>query len=458
MANIRVKNKPAPPAGPLRSIDLFLIAMGGVIGSGLITLIGPSIGATGYSVWLAYAAAILLGFFMIFPIMIASSTVRISGALYSLCGNLASPKLAGMMSYTYMITVLSNALFAIALRTYLGELVPALDTKWTAVIALTVFFIINLLGLNVFAKVSSVMTWILFGGLLLYIFYGIPQISQPLFQFGGESFFKGGFGGFFTATFLLIYSTQGYYLAIFYGADSKCATRDVPKAMLFCIPALIILYIGVTIVTAGVLPMEQTAGKTLTVVAMSIMPKALAIIFILAGPIMALTTTLNTGLSSNMYPLRQACHDGWLPKSFAKENKFGIPWKIMTYEYLIALIPIMLDFNISLITNNIQLVYTFINVFTILGIWNIPKKYPEAWGRSKFHMSNGLFYTFMCLAIAVNGVIFVKSIVALSGPVAIGNSLLLGAAVVLGLVTSKKGNVEIETSVWDNNGEGADEF
>lgn len=402
--NIHVKNKPAPPAGTLSTTALFLISMGGVIGSGLITLIGPSIAVTGYSVWLAYASAILLGFFMIFPILLAGSTLRISGALYSLCGNLANPKFAGMMSYTYMITVLSNALFAIALRTYLGELFPALDTRWTAVAALTIFYIVNLLGLNLFAKVSSVMTWILFGGLLLYIVYGLPQISQPLFHMAGDSFFTGGFKGFFTATFLLIYSTQGYYIAIFYGADAKKATRDVPKAMLMCLSALILLYIGVTIVTAGVLPMEETAGKTLTVVAMNIMPKSLAVIFILCGPIMALTTTLNTGLSSNMYPIRQACHDGWLPRSFAVENKYGIPWKIMTYEYLIALIPIMLNFNISTITNNIQLIYTFINVFTIIGIWNIPKKYPEAWAKSRFHMPNGLFYLFMCIAIGINGI------------------------------------------------------
>lgn len=457
MSNITTRNKPTPPAGSLKTVDLFLISMGGVIGSGLITLIGPSIGATGYSVWLAYAAAILLGFFMIFPIMIAGSTLRLGGALYSLCGNLASPKLAGMMSYTYMITVLSNALFAIALRTYLGEIFPQLNTPWTAVIALTIFYVINLLGMDIFAKVSSVMTWILFGGLLLFIIYGIPQINQPIFSLAGDEFFAGGFKGFFTATFLLIYSTQGYYIAIFYGANAKKATRDVPRAMLLCLPVLIILYIGVAIVNAGALPISQTAGKTLTVVAMSIMPKALAIVFILCGPIMALTTTLNTGLSSNMFPIRQACHDGWLPRSFAKENRYGIPWKIMTYEYLIALIPIALGFNISLITNNIQLIYTFINVFTILGVWNIPKKYPDAWKKSKLHMPGGLFYTFMCIAIGINGIIFVKSVLTLTPAIAIGNTLLLASAVILGLVTSAKGTVTIETSVWTDNGKGCDD-
>ena len=129
----------------------------------------------------------------------------------------------------------------------------------------------------------------------------------------------------------------------------------------------------------------------------------------------------------------------------------------MTYEYLIALIPIALGFNISLITNNIQLIYTFINVFTILGVWNIPKKYPDAWKKSKLHMPGGLFYTFMCIAIGINGIIFVKSVLTLTPAIAIGNTLLLASAVILGLVTSAKGTVTIETSVWTDNGKGCDD-
>jgi APA family basic amino acid/polyamine antiporter len=254
-----------------------------------------------------------------------------------------------------------------------------------------------------------------------------------------------------------MYSTQGYYIAIFYGAGAKKATRDIPKAILLCIPFLIILYVGVAIVNVGVLPLEETAGKTLIVAAKNIMPPTLATVFIIAGPIMALTTTLNANFSMNMYPLRQACRDGWLPRSFATENRYGIPWKVLTYQYLIALIPLLLNFNITLITNNIQLVLTCINVFVVLGIWNIPKKFPEAWAKSKLHMPKGLFYMFMCIAIGINGIIFVNSLLSLTPAVAIGNSVLLIAAVALGLITSKKGNVIIETSVWTDNGAGSDD-
>lgn len=454
---VQVVNKPAPPAGKLNTVDLYAISMGAVIGAGVITLIGPAMAATGLSVWLAYATAILLGFFMVFPMIIASTTVRIAGGLYSVCADMSHPRFAGMMSYTYLVTSVSNALFAISLGVYINSLIPALPQRLIAVSMLIIFYVINLFGVSVFARAAKLMTWILFVGLLLFITMGVPQISNPIFSFSSPDFFTGGFKGFFTATFLLIYSTQGYYIAFFYGADAKKATRDIPKAMALCIPSLIILYLGVCFVHEGVLPIPEVINQPLTVTAMAIMPKALYIAFIVGGPIMALTTTLNTGLSSGIYPIRQACLDGWLPRKFASENRFGVSWKILTYMFLLATIPLILNFDITMITNNIQLVYTFINVFTMISIMNMPKKYPDAWAKSKLHMPKGLFMFFIFLSLAINAVIFVKSIFALTAPVAIGNCIVLGGAIVAGFVVSKRGNVRIETSVWTDDGESIEE-
>ena len=55
-----IKNKPEPAPGILKRSDLFAIAVGGVIGSGMVTLIGPAMAYTGYSVWLAYLVAIIM--------------------------------------------------------------------------------------------------------------------------------------------------------------------------------------------------------------------------------------------------------------------------------------------------------------------------------------------------------------------------------------------------------------
>ena len=78
-----IVNKPEPKPGILERSDLFAIAVGMVIGSGMVTLIGPAMAYTGYSVWLAYLTAIVMGFFMVFPYIILGGTMRVAGGPYS---------------------------------------------------------------------------------------------------------------------------------------------------------------------------------------------------------------------------------------------------------------------------------------------------------------------------------------------------------------------------------------
>lgn len=73
-----IVNKPEPKPGILERGDLFAIAVGMVIGSGMVTLIGPAMAYTGYSVWLAYLTAIVMGFFMVFPYIILGGTMRVA--------------------------------------------------------------------------------------------------------------------------------------------------------------------------------------------------------------------------------------------------------------------------------------------------------------------------------------------------------------------------------------------
>ena len=48
-----IVNTSEPRPGILGRGDMFAIAVGMVIGSGMVTLIGPAMAYTGYSVWLA---------------------------------------------------------------------------------------------------------------------------------------------------------------------------------------------------------------------------------------------------------------------------------------------------------------------------------------------------------------------------------------------------------------------
>lgn len=64
-----IVNTPEPKPGILERGDLFAIAVGMVIGSGMVTLIGPAMAMTGYSVWLAYLQLSLWDFLWYFRIL-----------------------------------------------------------------------------------------------------------------------------------------------------------------------------------------------------------------------------------------------------------------------------------------------------------------------------------------------------------------------------------------------------
>lgn len=84
---IKVVHEPEPKPGSLGKPELYALAIGQVIGAGVITLIVPAIKMTGYSAWLAYFAAIIMGFVMILPTVLfpprsawAAAIIRCSAA------------------------------------------------------------------------------------------------------------------------------------------------------------------------------------------------------------------------------------------------------------------------------------------------------------------------------------------------------------------------------------------
>lgn len=378
-----IVNTPEPKPGILERGDLFAIAVGMVIGSGMVTLIGPAMAMTGYSVWLAYLTAIVMGFFMVFPYIILGGTMRVAGGPYSIVTNLSGVSAGGLVAYTKLVTPILNSSFALALGLYVNNLLPGITVKAIAVVGICILFVLNLLGMDIFAKVSKILSTILLITMVLYVVFGLTQIKQPIFQFSGDKMFTGGFKGFMLAALLLINSAAVYK------------------------------------------------------------------IFMIGGPIMAIITTLNGVFNDVRYPLAQAAKDGWLPKFILKENRFGAPYLIYTYTLIVVLIPIVTDMSIVTITNIFQVITFFMNVTVVYAISRLPKRYPEAWAKNKFHFSNGALYTFCTVSIIIYTVIFVKGIFSIKVSYAVAAVIVMLALILIGIYLTKKGGIRIETSLWD---------
>ena len=448
-SNDNLKRVPTPPPGKLGKSELYAIAIGFVIGAGIITLIGPAVALTGASTWLAYFAAIVLGFLLIMPILFLTATLRLGGGYYSMIAGLAGIRPAGMYAVAFLVQPLLLSLFGLSLGVYLESLWPALNVRYVGIASLTFFYIVNLLGIHWMAKVQKWMVVPLIGALLMFIIAGVPQITHTPFAFSSENFFSGGAKGFMSAVYLFSYSTYGYALVMCCGKEAKNSTRDIPWSILMSIPTLIVLYCGVAIVATCVLPLEQVANKPLTYVAEEILSKPLFILFIIGGPVMALSTTMNANIAYFAIPIHQSCVDGWFPKSFATKNRFGVPWKILTFIYLIGIIPLMLDYSITTITRNMMLLNSTMSFLYSYAYYQLPKKYPEAWAKSKLHMPNPLYYAMVTISLLAYITVFIDSIHSLTPTIVIVSLGAIAICMAFGFVRSKSPDVEVETPMWD---------
>lgn len=448
-ANVRVEHTPEPPKGSLGRSELLAISVGQVIGAGVVTLVGPAIYYTGSSVWVAYLTAIILGLIYVLPIAFITSTLRLGGGQYSMvCGILGAVP-AGFQAISSLLGCFACALFATSLGGYVNDLIPAIPAQLASAVLLTAFFVLNLYGINIMAKVQKIMCWCLIGALSLFIIVGVFHIENPVFNFRSESYFSGGLNGFITAVMLLYYSTTGHYMTMSYGRAAKNATRDIPWAIVITTPILIVLYCGVAIVASGVLPISEVAGRSLTLVAKAIFPTPIFILFIILGPIFALFTTMNGTMAGVPFMIAQSTYDGWLPKGFADKNKHGVYWKILVFEYIYSMVPIIFNFSASAISNNMLLFSSLITCIQLFAYFKMPTKFPEAWKKSRWHVSNWLYYVACTLCAALNIFVLYRSFVSLKLPVAIISASLIVAVLIYTVLRLRSAKVIIQNSAWE---------
>ena len=383
----------------LSLINLIAIAAGQVIGAGVVTYVGPAIAVTGISAWLAYGVAVLAGFFSIIPFMFLSSALILQGGEYSIIDRMLGAKFAGFYIVAYIAQCLGISVMGLSLGTYLNYIFPGIDRRIIALVALTLFLSMNLLGVKVMAKLQTVLTTVLVGSLLVFTIFGLTKIGPQAFDFGSSEFFTDGFKGFSSAVALYAFSTYGQYMVVNFGKDAENPKKNIPIAMMVASLIILVVYVGIAIVQSGILPISETAGKPLTVVAEAILPAPLMVLFIVGGPLMALSTTINSFYSARSNPLLRATRDGWFPEFFARTNKNNAPYVLMGMIWVIGVIPILLNMSINKITNNVVLVAYLLRMIIGIATLRLPTLYSEQWKESFLHMPNGVFYTITTFAI-----------------------------------------------------------
>ena len=330
--------------------DLMAIAVGQIIGAGIMSSTGVAIGMTGTGVVLAFLISPFLTIISIFPVAILSSAVPTTGGPYRYCSRLAG-KSAGMIYLLLHVTSYSVAVsqYALSFGAYLSSIVPAINQHVAAMVILTLFYAMNLVGTKSAALLNKIMSFALFGGLGLFIVFGLPKVD-PGYIFKTQNLFLNGPMMFVSTLALLSSATAGAQFIAELGGEAKDAGRTIPKVMVISTFGVGVFYVLIALVAAGVLPIDQVANQPLTLVAQATMPAVAMYLFVIGAALGATATTLNSTLSWITKPLLVACDDDMLPRSLGTVSKNGVPYKLLTFFYIVGMIPLLLRVNISVIT------------------------------------------------------------------------------------------------------------
>ncbi len=372
--------------------DLMSIAIGQIIGAGIMSLTGVAIGMTGKSVPLAFMVAAIFTIIMAIPIIIIGGTVRMRGGQYTQVAILAGQKWAGIYMITYIFSNVSIAMYAISFAQYAQSLLPGIPIMPVAVIMLTAFYILNLVGVQGAAFIQNAMVVLMASGLALFVAFGFGNLQPEIF--GGADFMTNGVKGVMGAGALLGFAAGGAQLVINFGAEAKNPTKDIPFVIIVATLGVSAVYAFMSVVAANVLPISEVAFQPLSLVAKAVMPGWAFVFFTVCGAGFALSTTLNATLGWVTKPVLQAVEDGWFPKFLGAVNeKYKTPHVLLTIFYVIGLIPIITGLSIGTIANAALLIIYAFNVILSVALIRLPKVLPEEYAKSKVKVSQPVLYT-----------------------------------------------------------------
>jgi basic amino acid/polyamine antiporter, APA family len=331
--------------GPFLTLPLIVAAMGGPPAV-LAWVAGGVIAVCDALVWAELAAS--------FPR---------AGGTYAYLGEMFGPRWGRLLSFLFAAQLLVSAPLSMAsgcigMGKYLGYVAPGLERTFVSPVA-RVWFLgwvhvpLDISGTSLMAAAAAIAAaalvyrrvetvgklaqWLavgVLGALIVMILAGFLHFNPALLR--GSAAGAWGWHGLRSALpaglLLALYDLWGYYNVAFLGEEVERPERNIPRAMLWAIGIVTVLYVLMNVSVLGVLPWQQVAGAQSTQhldIAAQFMERLYGrragqgMAWLVVWTALASVFALLTGYSRIVFA---AARDGNLPRGLAKlHGKGGFP-------------------------------------------------------------------------------------------------------------------------------------
>ncbi|UCD15254.1 MAG: amino acid permease [Candidatus Omnitrophota bacterium] len=351
----------------LSLLDVFCVATGAMISSGLFILPALAFAKAGPAVILSYILAAVL------CIPTALSNAELSTAMPKAGGDYYyitrgfGPLLGTVAGFSSWFSLSFKGAFALlGMGAYL-RLLTDIPLNIIAVWCCLIFIVLNLVGIKFAARSQVVLVVGLLAILILYVFLGVKAVSYERFT----PFFSGGVGVLFSTASFVFISYGGLTKVVSLAEEIKNPGRNLPLGIFLSLTVTALFYCLVIYVTVGVLD-SPVLSNTLTPIsdAAGVFGGNFLKIVIIVAAFLAFISTANSGImTASRYPLGMS-RDKFLPVQFQKISaKFKTPYIaiLFTGGFMVAVILFLrLELLVKVASSVLILLFTFANLTLIL--------------------------------------------------------------------------------------------
>ncbi|MDP8216023.1 MAG: amino acid permease [Candidatus Kaelpia imicola] len=351
----------------LTLLNVFCVATGAMISSGLFILPGLAFALAGPAVIISY---IIAGIFCL-PALLSMAELTTAmpkaGGDYFYIMRGFGPLLGTLAGFsTWFSLSLKGAFALVGMGAYLSIITP-LSINVIAFWLCVFFIALNLMGVKEAGRFQVFLVLGLLCILLSYVFWGVKTVNPVNFS----PFFSKGIGSIFaTASFVFI-SYGGLTKVAALAEETKNPGRNLPLGMILSLVVTSIFYVLVIFVTIGVLNPEGLEG-TLTPISdgAAVFGGDVLKIVISIGAFLAFISTANAGImTASRYPLGMS-RDKLLPAVFQKISfKFNTPYISIFFTgafMVFAILFFRLELLVKVASSILILLYILANLTVIL--------------------------------------------------------------------------------------------
>jgi AAT family amino acid transporter len=375
-----MSNKQESLKRTMTSRHIMMMALGGAIGAGLFKGSSTAIDMAGPAVIIAY----MIGGIILLLIMQGLAEMAVRNKEARTFRDLIQPLLGGYAAHFldwiyWKMWVLNIAAESVVAAIFLQYWLPDVPVWILALMVSAIVTLVNLFSVKIFAETEYWLALLKISAIVLFIIFGLIILLVPfqdhaatgfshLTKHGG--FFPNGIHGLIMAMLVVIYSYGGTEMIGVTLAEVKNPEKVIPKAVRGTLTRIISFYILPFFVIVSLIPWNQVNGVPespfVTVFKMIGIPYADHIMNAII--LLAIISSMNSGLYASSRVLYTQAVDGRVPKLFAKVSKKQVP----VYAILACTSSLYIGVLISLFAGSKTFNYLMGSLgYTVLCIWII---------------------------------------------------------------------------------------